>query len=532
MSSSLHAAPPSPGDVITPIDKPVYQPPREQAPEISRESKSTPPQSNIKVKVDRFQFVGNTTYSDDVLRGVITRFEDRKLSITEIYHVADLVEIYYRYHGYLLTSVYVPVQRINSGTIKLEIIEGRVGEIKIDGKLSSYSPQFLREQVDGLQPGEIIDDRTLERETLLLGDLPGLDSRAVIKPGKEYGTSDIVFVNEEKRYSGVITANNYGRKSIGEARIEAGFLMANPIFEGDMLNLSGIVAQNNRILFGRLDYDALVNTSGSRLGLNVSAFNYEVDTKEASLPPGTLEGSGTSFVLRFSHPLQRSTRNNTNITVDVRRSITKETGTLALPSRSENTINLFELFVSYDHLYSDHAKTSIQGGLATNFKSVKDSLDRTSQKAKVSLDITHYQPFFKTWFFIGRAQGAYSPDPLVDVERYRIGGKGNVRAYPSAELAGDRGGVLSLDIGLNYITPGNVVLTPKVFADAGKIYRYDDFGLFGLPASESLAGYGAGLTVLFAKNHTIDLEVVTPTTGKTSSDGRDTRFWLNYRGVL
>jgi len=529
----VYAAPPSPGSVISPIDKPVYQPERSQTPQISREKKAAPvPQSTVKVKVNSFQFVGNTTFNDDVLRSVITKYEGKTLSITEIYHVADLVEIYYRYHGYMLTSVYVPAQKINSGTIKLEVLEGRVGDIKIDGPLVSYSSDFLLKQVDGLQPGKIIDDKTLEKETLLLGDLPGLETRAVIKPGKEYGTSDIIFVNEEDRYSGVVAVNNFGRKAIGEARLEGGFLMANPIFEGDMLNLSGIIAQDNRMLFGRIDYDALINTSGTRLGFNVSAFAYEVDTVEANLPPGTLEGSGTSIVARISHPIQRSSRNNTSIIVDGRRSTTKEEGSLALPIRAENTINLLDIFINYDHLYSNYAKTMVHGGLATNFKSIKDTLDRTSQKAKLSLDVSHYQPFSKTWFLIGRAQGVYSPDPLVDVERFRIGGQGSVRAYPSAELAGDYGGVLSLDVGVNYIVQGNVVLTPKFFADAGKVYRHDDFGLFGLPSSESLAGYGAGLTVLFAKNHTIDFEVVTPTSDKVSSDGRDTRFWLSYRGIL
>lgn len=538
VSAVLQAAPPSPGSVISPIDKPVLQPERAEIPDISRESKTLPvPQSSVKVKVNHFTFVGNTTYSDEVLTSVISQYEGRTLTITEIYHVADLVEIYYRYHGYLLTSVYVPAQQINSGSIKLEVLEGRVGEIKIDGELSSYTAEFLIKQVDGLQPGEIIDDKTLEKETLLLGDLPGLQSRAVIRPGNDYGTSDIIFVNEEDRYSGVIGINNYGRKSIGEARVEAGFFMTNPIFEGDLLNLSAIVAQDNRMLFGRIDYDALINTSATRVGFSLSAFKYEVDSDEAGLSAnGTLEGSGTSMVLRVSHPLQRSTRNNTSIIVDVRRSTTKEEGSLALPSRHQNTINLLDVFISYDHLYSNYAKTTVFAGLATNFKSIKDSLDRKSQKAKLSLDVSHYQPFFERWFAIARAQGVYSPDPLIDVERFRIGGQGSVRAYPSAELAGDKGGVLSLDVGMNYIVSsaafGNVVLTPKLFADAGKVFRYDDFGLFGLPASESLAGYGAGLSVLFAKNHTIDFEIVTPTSGKTSSDDRDTRFWLSYRGAL
>ncbi|MBE9568307.1 MAG: ShlB/FhaC/HecB family hemolysin secretion/activation protein, partial [Proteobacteria bacterium] len=336
---------------------------------------------------------------------------------------------------------------------------------------------------------------------------------------------------EEKRYTGVLTANNYGRKSIGEARVEGGFLMANPIFEGDMLNLSGIIAQDSRMYYGRIDYDAPVNTSGTRVGLSYSAFRYDVDVEEIGFPGGeTLGGNGYNIVLSASHPIQRSTRNNTTIIVDGRSSTTDENGSLAL--RDKNTINLLEVFVNYDHLYSNYAKTSIFGGLATNFKSIRDQLDRKSQKAKLTLDIRHYQPFLKNWFIIGRAQGAYSPDPLVDVERYRIGGQGSVRAFPSAELAGDKGGVLSLDIGINFIVSGKLVLTPKVFADAGKVYRYNEFGFASLKSSESLAGYGAGLSAVYAKNHIFDLEVVTPTTDRDSSDGRDTRFWLNYRGIF
>jgi hypothetical protein len=63
-----------------------------------------------------------------------------------------------------------------------------------------------------------------------------------------------------------------------------------------------------------------------------------------------------------------------------------------------------------------------------------------------------------------------------------------------------------------------------------KVYRNDSFGLFGLPESESLTGYGAGLSATFVPNHLLDLEVVKPVTDKVSSDGRGTRFWLSYRG--
>lgn len=531
ISGLVHAAPPSPGSVIAPIDKPVIKPERTQAPQITREKKSLPdtPPSTKTVKVNAFKFKGNTIFSDEQLHEVVASYEGKNLSITNIYFVADLVETFYRYHGYLLTSIYLPAQQINSGTIVFEVIEGRLGVIKFDGDLQSYTPEFLASQIDELQTGQIIDDQSLETETLLLDDLPGLDARAVISSGKEYGTSDVVFIGEEDRYSSVVSVNNYGRKSIGEKRVEAGFLMANPIFEGDMLNLSLIAAESSRMLYGRADYDALVNSSGTRIGLSFSTFDYEVDTEEAGLPASlNLEGSGSGFVIRVSHPIQRTSRNNTSVTVSGRSSSTEQSGTAAIPT--DNTISLLEVFLNWDHLYRDYARTSIQAGLTTNFKSREDMLDTESQKAKLSLDVSHYQPFMDTWFITARVQGVYSPDPLVDVERFRVGGQGSVRAFPSAELAGDKGGVISLDLGKKFIVSEKIMMTPRLFADAGKVYRNDGFGLFGQPDSESLTGYGAGLTSVFATNHSLDVEVVKPVTDRVSSDGRDTRFWLSYRG--
>jgi len=529
-SHPVLAAPPTPGSVISPIDKPVYQPETSQAPDITQEEPVEAPtaKSAFKVKVNSFQFKGNTTYSNDVLKAVVSSYEGRDLSITDIYHVADVVEIYYRSRGFLLTSVYVPAQQIDSGNIILEVIEGRLGSVKIDGEMDSYTEQFLIEQATELKPGQIIDDETLEKETLLLDDLPGLAARAVISPGDVYGTSDVIFKTREDRYSGVISVNNFGRKSIGEKRIDAGLLIANPILQGDQLNLSLIASESSRMLYGRLDYDALIDTHGSRMGFSYSGFNYEVDTSQLALPAGaTLEGSGSTFIIRASHPLQRSTKTNTYLAISAKRSETSEKGTVSV--RPDSAINLLEINIGWDHLYRDYSRTTISGSLITNFKSRSDLLDTDSQQGKLMIDLRHNQPFFEDWFFAGHMQVAYSPDPLVDVEKFRLGGQNSVRAFPSAELSGDKGGVILLDVGKNFIVAGDISLTPRVFIDSGKVYRIQPVGLL---KSESLTGYGVGVSVLLEKYHNVDLEVSEPSTDRTSSDGRDTRFWINYRGLF
>ena len=95
LMQSAIAAPVSPGAVVAPVDKPVYQPESKQTPAIDRpQSKPVAaPESELSVQVDRFDIVGNTTYSDSQLRELISTFEDRKLSISQIYEAADRVEV-------------------------------------------------------------------------------------------------------------------------------------------------------------------------------------------------------------------------------------------------------------------------------------------------------------------------------------------------------------------------------------------------------------------------------------------------------
>ena len=70
----------------------------------------------------------------------------------------------------------------------------------------------------------------------------------------------------------------------------------------------------------------------------------------------------------------------------------------------------------------------------------------------------------------------------------------------------------------------------RLFVDAGEVERIIAFA--GENSTEDLAGYGAGLLFDFGGKHSLDLEVATPTSDLDSSDGEDTRFWLNYTVTL
>ena len=176
--------------------------------------------------------------------------------------------------------------------------------------------------------------------------------------------------------------------------------------------------------------------------------------------------------------------------------------------------------------YRNGSFSSLFATFTSNFEDNPDGLKDDAVKAKISVDYSFIMPFAGTWFWQLAADLVYSDEPLPDIERYRLGGPGNVRAYPATEIAGDRGARASLDVGKRFSLSGKTSMIARLFVDAGEVDRIIRFA--GEDSTESLSGYGAGLLFDFGGKHALDLEVATPISDLESSDGEDTRFWLNY----
>jgi len=525
-AAQSNTPPPTPGAVLAPIDKPVIQPESVTEGTVKglADDGFKPPASNKKIQVDKFILSGNSLFDDSALLGVIGKYVGTPITIEELYQAADDLQAFYRQQGYLLASVYVPAQKVSSGTVRLEIIEGRISGILIEGELDSYRADFLIQQFGTSNLGEIVSRQMLEERILLLNDLPGLTAKTVIVPGDEYGTSDLIIQVEEDRSSAVLRLNNYGRKSLGENRVEAGWLYANLFAQADQLNLSAIVAEDSRMYFVRIDYDALLNTHGTRAGGSVSAFDYDVDTDEINLF-GELEGDGNNIRVFVTHPLMRQQRNRLDFTTALRFNETTEDGDLAI-SDDTTDVDLLDLSLHWQPLHRNGSFSSLAATFTTNFEDNPDGLEDDAVKAKIVLDYSYLMPFARTWFWRLGVRLGYSEDPLPDIERFRLGGPGNVRAYPATEIGGDRGQLYNVDLGKRFNLSGKTNMIARVFTDWGEVERILPFA--GEDKKEELSGYGAGLLFDFGGKHSLDLEVATPTSDLDSSDDRDTRYWVNY----
>ncbi|MCP2775280.1 ShlB/FhaC/HecB family hemolysin secretion/activation protein, partial [Salmonella enterica subsp. enterica serovar Typhimurium] len=79
---------------------------------------------------------------------------------------------FYRGAGYPFARAFLPAQAMRDGALRIEVIEGRYGQVRADGEadLAAGAQRFL----GPLQTGDVIEGGALERTALLLDDLPGV----------------------------------------------------------------------------------------------------------------------------------------------------------------------------------------------------------------------------------------------------------------------------------------------------------------------------------------------------------------------
>ncbi len=519
---------PTPGTVREPLKKPALEAPS-TAPQVTEPVPAQQPRvpaGGPKIQVQRFVIDGNQVFSDEELHGVIADLQAKPLTLLEIYDAADRLTEFYRSHGFSLTTVTVPAQKLNQGTVRLAVVEGTLGRLSFDGN-QNYSQAYLGAQMDELQAGEIIRREVLERELLLLNDLPGLKARAVVKPGGKFGTADVVIRTNERLREGSIEFNNYGRESIGRVRGVGNLVFNNPFHHGDRLALTAVHAQGGLMDYGRVDYSLALNPRGTRARVLLSRFSYKVDTKVIGLSGTQLRGTGNDVRIQLTHPLIRSRQSNLALGVGFTHNVSAQGGVPLPPAANDTYINLFDLSALYSHQHTDNSFSSIGLTASSNFRYNNTGTRNNAQKGKFEFTASHTRPMPAGWTLHARANAVVSLDPLMSTQRFRIGGQGSVRAFPSSELAGDQGFMMSLEGSHSLKLIDGVKARGRVFWDAGIVHRKSHSRqLTGEEQHASLTGLGAGLTLNWSR-YKLDLEGVVPTNSHSVSDGQsDARLWV------
>jgi len=416
---------------------------------------------------------------------------NRGLTIGQMQEVADEITRYYRQHGLILATAFVPAQEVTEGKVVIEVLEGSLGSLKTESN-QMYSEKMIKRPFNKFK-GQVIDKDRIETGLLYLSDYPGLNAGGIFQPGSSHGESDLVIkVLEESRINGAIQADNNGSEFTGKYRARLDLSLNNPIGYADQLNVSLLqTIDPTNGTYGSVGYKIPVMRSDWSIGASAAYNIFEVVEKLNSTPK--VDGESKIFRGFIRKQFQRHRSYNIYGLGELSRKLSEVD--LGSSDPIDDVFDVAKLEFGFDHIDTRFAGINVgviqlHQGLGTKLKA--DGFDNSTNSrrilpggfTKATLSYSRLQTLLSNFSLLLTSQFQYTDDPLNSLEQISLGGADSVRAYPVSEYLKDVGYNVSLEWILN--APGfsnkiafagrrwGEVFNVSVFFDAGGGWQAGD----------------------------------------------------------
>jgi hemolysin activation/secretion protein len=444
---------PDAGSILRQVQPVVPPPPASGATglTIEQESGAQMPQTRA-FQLKSIQIVGNTAFDTQTLHTLVADAEGTSLTLAQLHERVARITDYYQRHGYPLARAIIPQQIIDSGIVRIEIIEARYGKISLENT-SRVRDSLLLSTLSPLQSGQAIGQRTLDHALLLLSDVPGAVVNGTLKPGEAVGTSDLV-VNTSPGAAvvGNLAVDNFGNRYTGRARLGGDANVIDPLHLGDVLSVSGLTSGGD-MNYGRVAYESVLNGEGTRLGVSYSALHYRLGD-----PLSPLDAHGTAQVesIWLKHPLVR--RADWNLYGQFQYDHLKLDDHIDA-SAIKTDRHLDDGVIS---LIGDARDTWLSGGVTSwnvSFTSGAVGFDNATAQAadastvqteghyvKWNASVYHLQNLTAATTLYLAWSGQWAKENLDSSQQMIAGGPHTVRAYDMGALSGDTGNLETAEI--------------------------------------------------------------------------------------
>lgn len=512
--------------------------PREPAsptekPQLSVEQpRATPTQSTVPFQVDRIVIEGASAVDATTLHALVADGEGRSLTLAQLQALAGRISAYYHAHGYPLARAIVPAQTLDNGTVRLQVVEARYDSIKVDNR-SRAGDALVRATLAPMQPGQPVTQASLDRALLLLGDLPGVDPHATLRPGSQPGTTQVdVAAEPAPMLDGDVYLDNSGTRYSGRVRAGANLDINNPLHHGDLFSLSALTAGSD-LNYGRAAYQYTLNGMGTRLGAGYSALRYEL----SGGPVSVLDAHGTARVASawLAQPVVRSRRAalDARLQFDYKR-LRDDISAAALHDHRHTRSWTLDF---YGQRQDDWLGGGITRGGIGFTRGTLDFDDAAAAAADAATANT--QGSYSRWnAHVSRLQqlghglrlyagvrGQGSSDNLDSSEQFILGGPDSVRGYAVGSLAGTNGWLATLELQHDLAWGCAGRCQARIFVDSGALRVNADPWTPGTN-HQRLSGTGVGLDWIGTHRWLAQVQVATPIGAEPDGLRHGSQLWV------
>ncbi|PAX45810.1 ShlB/FhaC/HecB family hemolysin secretion/activation protein [Brunnivagina elsteri] len=488
---------------VTPLPSDILPQPSQQEPLVPPPQPETQipgiDDPNVKFKVDRIEVVGSTVFKPKDFIPVTSPFVGRELTFAELLEVKDAVTKLYTDKGYVTTGAVITPQTLESGVVKIQVVEGSLQEIKIVGNRRLNS-KYIRSRIK-LGAGKPLNVPHLMEKLQLVRLDPRIQNlSAELQTGVRPGSNSLqVEIKEADTFKLTTTLDNGRSPSVGSFRRGIDLQEANLLGMGDTLSVGYANSDGSNAV--NASYTLPVNARNGTV-----SFSYNQGWNNVIEKPFTvldIQSNSKSYDFSYRQPLVQTP--------------TKELAVGLSFSRQESQTELgldniggFPLSPGADA----DGKTKISALRFTQDYTQRSNKQVFAARSQFSLGVDWFDANVNdnapdSRFFSWRGQAQWvrqlkpdtlflvkgdlqvATDALLPLEQFGVGGQLSVRGYRQDALLADSGLLLSSELRLPILRApkmgGVLQLTP--FFEIGKAWNNNGKN----PSPSTLVGTGLGL---------------------------------------
>ncbi len=540
------------------IPVPAVQPkPPEELPSVPDHG---PGEQGLRFSIRRFEVTGATLLSPSKIDATLASYTGAGKQIRDVQAARDALQKAYDEEGLLTVAVTVPQQTIESGVIRLEVIEARLGNVTVENDgVKWFSDESVRRLTPDLQPGVVLRRDALQKDLEQANRNPDRQVTPVLEKGQEPATVDLALkVDDRIPLHGSLEIND--DHTPGSPRYRA----VTTLSYGNLWGLEHEATVSYQFApdgFHEVQIESGSYRAPMPWSANQQLFFYVVNSNSSNTvvtAPGVgLTGKGLNGGLRYiaslpSLPGIEAYTHGVTIGVD-RKKI--ENFTKAGKESIVTPITYLPFDLQYaGNLLLDQSLTSAsvefdfnRAGLVHGSSSEDFFLNRPAKGVDGNYEIWKFglqhtlrlsallktlgnsrfvqlskpeNPFPKDWTLYLSARGQYATQPLISSEQCAGGGVDSVRGYLDGELFGDQCWNTQLELRTPYF-PG--WLGGRLSEQLQLVAFYDAAQLITLqpgkdqPRKQDLQGFGLGFRASLFDRLTAELFAGYPRDSTVSS---------------
>ncbi|MDJ0516792.1 MAG: ShlB/FhaC/HecB family hemolysin secretion/activation protein [Trichodesmium sp. MO_231.B1] len=454
----------------------------------------------LETVIQQFNFVGNTKFSNEELQQQLQPYLGKPITFAELIAARTTITQYYTENNYITSGAFIPPQTISeNGTVTLNVVEGKVGEINIniEGRLNEG---YIKSRLARATKAPLNQEKLFSALQLLQLDPLVKTISAELSAGIRPDTSilDIEVVTANPWQIAAI-ANNGRAPSVGTFRRGGEVGYRNITGMGDSFNTLYTNTDGSDTV--EISYSIPVNSSNGKVELFYRHQDNEI--VESPFERLDINSNSNTYKLGFSQPIVQTPTQELSLGLAATRRDSKTSILGTNFPLSEGADDNGETKLSILQFFQDYQLRGNNQVLALNsqFNLGLDIFDATVNSNEAD-----------SRFFYWRGQGQWvrqlgedtllvvgadvqlSPSDLVPLERFGLGGYRSVRGYRQDIRLTDSGalGTVELRLPVPWISAENRLFQVVPFIDGGVAWNSDGEEV---PGDNALASVGLGLQV-------------------------------------